>query len=261
MKKLLCLVLALALMMTAVLSLTTSAYGAADGSRLVITANGQDAVSVAVGNEIVFRVGLYAGSEKILNGQAALTYDPAFLEVVQYPAADEMEAYSFPEEINNAGIVMNVENLGAVNYNFTKGKGGVGVFDDARRLFARFRFKVIAPGTTDITHIIQYMTDVNDVRVYYKDLPNEEVNPYTVLTIEPSYGRIGDADGDFEVTILDATMMQRAAARAVSGLKTPLADVNGDKAISLKDAVAIRKYLAGKGDNAAIGTWLFASEM
>ena len=264
MKKLLCLVLALTLMLTAVLSLTVSASDQVDSDHLVITVNGQDPVSVAVGNEFIFRVGLYAGLSKILNGQVALEYDPDLLEIVRYEAADasgsySMEAYCFPKSIYDASIVLNVDNLGEVNYNFTKAKG-VAVFDDPRQLFAQFRFKATAPGTTDITHVIQYMTDTNDVRVFNKDLPNEDINPYTVITIEPSFGCVGDADGDYQITILDATMMQRAAARAVTGLKTPLADVNGDKAISLKDAVAVRQYLAGLGNNTQIGTWLFASE-
>ena len=263
MKKLLCLILALMMVLTAVLSLTVSATDEVEGDYLIITADGQDPVAVEVGNEFIFRVGLYAGPTKILDGQATIKYDSSLLEVVKYEVADKdgdysMEAYCFPNSIYKTGPVMNVDNPGEVNYNFTKANG-IAVFDDASQLFARFRFKAIAPGKTDLTNIIQYMIDVQEIRIYNKDLANPEVGPYMVQTIEPSLGCVGDADDDYQVTILDATMMQRAAAGVVDGLDLTVADTNGDYMVSLKDAIAVRKYLAGIGEN-AVGTWIFESE-
>ena len=264
MKKLLCLALALILTLTAALSLTVSASDAVEDNVLVITAPGQDPVTVDVGNEVIFRVGLNAGPTKILDGQASVHYDPEYLEIVRYEIPDVdgdycMEAYCFPRSIYNANPVLNVENPGEANYNFTRARG-VDIFNDASQLFARLRFKAIAPGTTEITNIIQYMIDVEETRIYNKETPNPQVNPYTVQTIEPSLGCVGDADGDYDVTILDATLMQRAAAVAVDGIDMLLADTNGDEVVSLKDAVAVRKYLAGLSYNSSVGTWLFASE-
>lgn len=264
MKRMLCMVLVLTLILTAALSLTVHADNDEENV-LIITADGENPVAVAVGNEIIYRVGLYAGPAKILDGQASAHYDPECLQIVRYEAPDRtgeysMEAYSFPLTIYNASPVMNVENPGEVNFNFTKANG-VDIFDDPSKLFAQFRFKVIAPGQTDISNVIQYMIDVDENRIYSKSQPNPEIGPYTVSSVEASLGCVGDADGDYDVTILDATLMQRAAARAVKGLDLTVADVNNDKAVSLKDAIAVRKYLAGMDYNTPVGTWLFTSEM
>ena len=277
MKKILC--IALALMMLAAVTIACVPAGAedvdlaqtGDSDVLIVTANGTNPTEVKVGNEFVLFVGLYAGEEKILDGQTHMEYDTEYLsfdpyevtisyedngEIVEYTG---MEYYSFPAKIRDASLVHNYNTPGIINYNFTKASG-IKAINDPTKLFARFRFKAVAPGTTDILHDIQYMVDCNEQHIYYKGVALETVNPYMVFTIEPSEGCAGDADGDYDVNILDATYMQRIAAGVdlPSDLKT--ADVTGDNAVSLKDAVALRKYLAGKPDDNGIGNWLFASE-
>ena len=174
---------------------------------------------------------------------------------------DEPDAdyYSFPLSIYRGGLVSNYSVPGIINYNFTKAKG-IAVFNDPTQLFARFRFKATAAGTTDISHIIQYMINIDEQRIYYKDEALAPINPYMVITIEPSQGRFGDADGDYDVTIMGATFMQRVAAGADLAYDAATADVTGDNALSLKDAVIVRKYLAGKAVESNVGSWLFASE-
>lgn len=264
MKKLLCVALTLMMLIMALTVVPVSADAGEDNT-LIITANGENPVAVEVGNEIVFRVGLYAGSVKILNGQVEMGYDADLLSYVPYevytPAYEEysVEGYSFPSSILNAGIVFNPDEAGAIKYNFTKAQG-VAVFNDPSKLFARFRFKVLAPGTTDISHIIQYMVDMNEQNIYYKEVPSTVINPYMNITIVPSEGLVGDANGDYEVSILDATFLQRAAAGANLDYDVKTADLTGDKSISLKDALIVRKYLAGHQVDSAIGTWLFATE-
>ena len=262
MKRILCLALALVLMLTAALSLTVSAD---DGNQtLIITADGMDPVSVPVGSEFVFRIGLYGGSVKILDGQMELRYDPAYLEVVRHTAADiegdySMEAYCFPRSIYNANPVLNVENLGEINYNFTKAQG-VAAFTDPTMLFAQFRFKAKAAGKTNITNVIQYMINVDEVRVFNNGKANVDIHPYTVFTVEKSNGRVGDADGDSMITLLDASLIQRAAAGAAEKLDPKVADLNGDSLVSLRDAIVVRKYLAGMSVTPQMGRYLFASD-
>ena len=56
----------------------------------------------------------------------------------------------------------------------------------------------------------------------------------------------GDADGDGECNIIDATMIQRHEANiATSAFYKPLADVDGDKDVSIVDATLIQRSEAG----------------
>ena len=56
----------------------------------------------------------------------------------------------------------------------------------------------------------------------------------------------GDADGDGEVSIIDATVIQRHEASIAAGaFCKPLADVDGDKEVSIIDATLIQRHEAG----------------
>lgn len=267
MKKLLCVALSLMMLIMALTVVPVSASDTADGDNtLIITANGENPVAVEVGNEIVFRVGLYAGEEKILNGQVNMDFDTNCLAYIEHKVyspiyeSEEPEGYCFaPSIVGKGGVVFNPEEPGHIKYNFTNAHG-VAVFNDASKLFARFRFKVLAPGKADISHIIQYMSNTSEQNVYYKSEPSDVIKPYMNITIEPSEGCMGDANGDYDVNILDATFMQRAAAGADLTYDMTTADVTGDKFVSLKDAMIVRKYLAGKDVDSNVGTWLFPSE-
>lgn len=267
MKRLLCaaLILIMIAAMTVVAASADSAPAETGASVLTVTANGANPVQVEVGNEFIVRVGLKASDEKILNGQIHMEYDPAYVAFdphmiyADYFEEDAMEAYSFPSSIYTSGLVINYSNPGIINYNFTKARG-VAVFNSTDALFARFRFKATAAGKTDITHIIQYMIDVNDQRIYYANEPCEGADPEMKITIEPAAACIGDADNDNEVTILDATFAQRVAAGADLSYDAAKADVTGDKALSLKDAIVIRKYLAGIDTGSGCGEYQFTSE-
>lgn len=235
-----------------------------DSDTLIVTANGMNPTQVKVGNEFIYYVVLFAGDKKIVNGQVEMTFDSDYVSVVPYSVTngedEDMALYSFPASLNNAGLVYYTGNKNLINYNFSR-INGVGVFNQQGKLFTRFRFKATAAGTTDITHSIQYMMNADEVSVYYDSVPNDEIKPYTDITIEPSVGCVGDADGDFDVTIMDASELQRLAAGANLAYDMKTADVSGDKFISLRDAMILRKYLAGKDNYDTIGTWLFASEM
>lgn len=256
MKRIICAALTLLMLAMAVFSALPAA--AADDT-LTVTVNGKDPVKVPVGKEFVFYVGLYAGSAKIVNGQVALAYDPDRISFDPYTNGGEVEDYAFPPSVNNAGVVLNSDTPGEINYNFTKARG-VAVFNDPEKLFTRFRFKATAAGTADISYAIEYMVNVNEHQVFFRGTPDPEINPYTVVSVIPSYGCAGDADGDDEVTVLDAAFMQRVAAGAKLSYNAAVADVSGDNVLSLKDAVIVRRWLAGKPVDSDVGEWLFNSD-
>lgn len=71
---------------------------------------------------------------------------------------------------------------------------------------------------------------------------------------EPSIGLLGDADGDGNITVLDATCIQKQLA----GLKPPsfteaLSDADGDGTLSVLDATSLQKWLASLPSNPDIG--------
>ena len=74
-------------------------------------------------------------------------------------------------------------------------------------------------------------------------LPTEP--PTNLPTQSPSKIILGDVDGDGEVTILDATMIQRKLADlAVTAYHEAAADTDGDGEVTILDATYIQRYLA-----------------
>ncbi len=63
-------------------------------------------------------------------------------------------------------------------------------------------------------------------------------------------GKIGDVDGDGEITIADATLIQRRGIELenFTALQDALADVNNDGRISILDVTCVQKYLAERTD-------------
>lgn len=261
MKKLLCIALILTMLGMIMASFSASAETCDEDDVLIVTANGKNLARIKVGTEFLFRVGLNAGSEKIMNGQIKMNYDTKYLSFEPFEGDnDDIESYSFPASLCRSNLICYVDTPGKINYNFSRIKG-VAVFNDTSLLFSRFRFKAAASGTTDITYVIQYMKDVNEQEIFSKGTPVTAVPAKTALTIEPSAGCIGDADGDRLVTVMDVTAMQRCAAGADVGCDPASADLTDDGVVSLKDAVVMRRYLAGFPVSSPIGTGLYASEM
>ena len=67
------------------------------------------------------------------------------------------------------------------------------------------------------------------------------------ITVRPK-GLTGDADGDGDITVADATLVQRYAAMLRTDIFTVVlmgADVDGDGVLTIIDATFIRRYLAG----------------
>ena len=68
---------------------------------------------------------------------------------------------------------------------------------------------------------------------------------YTATFDEVKKPLLGDADGDGEVTVIDATMIQRVLASMPGAVvDKAAADVDGDGEVTVVDATYIQRYLA-----------------
>lgn len=260
MKKLFCLVLS-ALIMISALSAAAVSASAASTDKLILTDEGRKLGEVAVGNEFIFRVGLNTGDRYLINGQGTISFDPAYVSFVGY--GDNWDSYCFSEKLINTSLVTNYTDSG-IYYNFSKYSGFEG-FTSVDEHYFKARFKATAAGTTDIHHIIEVMTarEGNDtVRLFTKGKANEQLDPipYSVSSVDIATAYIGDANGDYDISVLDATYIQMITAGKNLGYKTVNADVNSDSAVNLKDALVIQRYKAGMSVSGNIGKWIFANE-
>lgn len=60
------------------------------------------------------------------------------------------------------------------------------------------------------------------------------------------WGKVGDADGDFELTIADATQVQKhlAGLTTLEGAGLKAADIGNKGEVNISDATRIQLYLA-----------------
>ena len=78
---------------------------------------------------------------------------------------------------------------------------------------------------------------------------------YVSSLTQPEQNILGDTDGDGEVTILDATTIQRhLASFPTRAYNEKAADADGDKEVTILDATAIQRHLASLPANERIGT-------
>lgn len=270
MKKLISILLVL---MITVAAFTCCHVSAADNDDiLVITDAGTVLASLEVGNEFIYRVGVNSGDYLIHSGQGYIRYDSNFVQVVEHGVVDkwgdvDMDKYSFPKSIYNTSLVSNFFGVkNRIKYNFTKPTVGVDVFDSVDKPYFKVRFKAVAPGRVEISHVFEVLssnTGQGKVRIFDNGKPNTQLDPvpYQQSFAEPAVALIGDADGDYNVTVMDATFIQRVTAGIAADYKLMNADVNGDGDVNLKDALDIRKYKVGMTTDAKVSEWIFESEI
>ena len=92
-----------------------------------------------------------------------------------------------------------------------------------------------------------------------KGAPGEKIIVTADITVKAVWKDVpfilGDGDGDGEVTILDATAIQRFLANLPNkAFHARPADADGDGEISILDATAIQRYLAAILTDTDIGT-------
>ncbi len=267
MKKLLCLILSV---LTVAAMLTAYHVFAAESQTLTVTDRGAVLAVVEVGEQFIYNVGVNSAGYSVIGGEGELRYDSSLVELVDCRSADasgnlKRERYSFPQRICSTGLVANFDLDNYVYYNFSK-YSGIGTFSDVSEPYFKVRFKAIAPGTVEIHHTMQYMGGTlngNQARLFFLGSPNRELHPEpsALSAVETAYSLIGDTNGDHEVNIMDATLIQYVEAGFPREYNAVNADADGDGDIALRDAVVILRYKAGMAIPCSVDEWRFASEM
>ena len=268
MKKVLSVILCAALLLTLACA---AGFSAGAASTLTVTDDSGNKVTVTEGQDVLYTLYLYAGTEKILNGQGIISYPSDQLSVDLYGdisvnKSGEIEIdpdpYSFPL-VYKSSLIANPDIAGKVFFNFSAAKG-IAKFDKDNCVLLKYRFKATGTGSASINTFMEYMINENNDKIFSNGEVNTAINPYTRATLEAASGIIGDVDGDWGVTIKDATLIQKILSGSSDKYVLSRADADQDKALTLKDAIGIRKYLVknvGVGTpNIYVGTALFTSE-
>ncbi len=233
---------------------------------LTVTCRKQVLGEVEVGSEFIYHVALDSAGYNVSMGEGQLRYDDRYVKIVEHgekrpDGSIDMNTYSFPTRILNSNLITNY--FGVKNtayYNFSK-FDSVGTFTDDQHYF-KVRMKALKAGTVDIWH---YATSINvdkETKLIYEDVSNKQLDPipYTIRTVEPAQGYVGDADGDWDLTIMDATYLQRISAGENLTYNEVSADADSDGKVDLLDSLNVLRYHAGKQTKGKVGEWIFASE-
>ena len=269
MKKLLSFILVIAVLISAVAVFSLNTAAASTGV-LTVTSNGETLGTVEVGNEFIFRVSVNTSGYSVNGGQGEIFTNPKYAKVVAYGETNPdgsvyMDSYAFPKRIRNSSLVTNYDAANnRILYNFSKGISGVGAFDITDHYF-KLRFQAVAPGKVEIRHYFKSLSSVTNnriVRLINDNKGNSQISPtpYSVLSIEAATALVGDADGDRNVTVMDATFIQRVTAGVKASYRIENTDVNNDGEVNLRDALNILRYKAGISTNTKTGEWIFPSE-
>ena len=238
-------------------------------------------VTVAVGQDVLYTVCFYSGKTdtakkyQIINSEGYIQFTPDKLAVDLYGEFDfeddELDItynrYSFPL-IGTYGLVSNPfpENEpGMFYFNHSNPKTGP-LFNNPDCILAKVRFKATAPGTAEIGTMIKIAQNNNSDIVINNNVPNADYNGYTVSSLEAAQYIIGDVDGDWDVTIKDAALLQKICSGSSDAYELTHADTDLDNRVTLKDVLGIRKYLVGNTPsvvgtpNFNPGVSVFASE-
>lgn len=267
MKKILCILLVITLTASAFAAFTVNTSAA--GGKLTVTSNGEVLGEVEVGNEFIYNVAFNSGGYSVLAGEGSLYYDSDYARLIEYgdvksDGSVNMTAYSFPQRLRNTNLITNFFGQDdEVLYNFSK-ISGVGAFTEEDHFF-KVRFKAVKSGTVDISHDARVLyTRVNNksINLIYHNNPNNQLDPvpFIISSVEPSVGLIGDADGDYNLTVMDASFIQRLTAGVNSSYDLLNADVDNSGSVDLRDALNVLRYKAGVATGTPIGEWIFRSE-
>ena len=171
MKKLLSLILAMTIVMSAFMGLGFS-VAAETTDALAITVNGVT-TSVPVGEKFTYTYTL--SDVEIMNAEATINYDSSKLQVTTVDEDDDdaYEAYLeqvFPDVFES--VICNTDPVNRILYNFSKVKGYK--FNDADVL-ATFEFTVLEAGETTIATTMYEMVDINE-QYYVRKVNSQPVH-------------------------------------------------------------------------------------
>ena len=185
--------------------------------------------------DTVFAVG--NGEGTWLNGAA---WDPAYAANEMTKVADDLWEIEFKDVPDGFNRQLKFAIDGAWTHNFG------GAFEESGVTSAAAYNGDNVTFDTDDTCTIKAQLDLREFDFATKEGAKFTV---TITSDEPekkAIGIIGDVDGDGQVTINDATEIQKRGVELVifDEKQEKLADVNGDKRISILDVTCIQKYLA-----------------
>ena len=171
MKKLLSLILAMTIVMSAFMGLGFS-VAAETTDALAITVNGVT-TSVPVGEKFTYTYTL--SDVEIMNAEATINYDSSKLQVTTVDEDDDDAYEAYLEQVFPVvfeSVICNTDPVNRILYNFSKVKGYK--FNDADVL-ATFEFTVLEAGETTITTTMYEMVDINE-QYYVRKVNSQPVH-------------------------------------------------------------------------------------
>lgn len=248
-KRVLSLILALSMIMTAAASFSPS-FSADEAEEFTYTVYLNTAPAYMPGDKTVGGV---------VTIGAYVEYDSDRLELISDLDKDFKTAFPM---FKMSGSVVNNSEEGILHFNSIT--MGTYYFDDDNDILVSLRFRYKKSGgrafvRTCITEMITETESGPGVLMLKGNYMRDGIRVKAVRTPDISDGQIlGDADGDSSVTVADAARIQRYVAYIAGGDFIPAAaDADGDGEITVKDASYIQRYTvslkAPKGIGEPIG--------
>ena len=220
MKRLLCVLLIVAL--AASMLTVFSLNASAAGGTLTVTSQGEVLGEVEVGNEFIYNVAFSSAGYTVASGQGVVNYDSRYAQFVEY------------------GPLKSDGSINMSAYSFPP----------------RIYNSSLASNFTDQNNEILF----NFSRISGVGTFTEDDHFFKVRFKAVAPGTVDISDGDYNVTVMDATFVQLLTAGVDSAYNPINTDVNNDGAVDLRDALAILRYKSGVSTDTQIGEWIFTSE-
>lgn len=267
MKKLLSVLLALALVITAIPMVIA---GAEDNGDVVINADGRK-FSAKTGDTFDYIYCLNIG-ERLCSLQGDFYYDADGLELI-IPENDEDLTFEMIFPKLWSAVIFNELEKGHILYNYS-GANGTKFATDTSQLI-RAQFKVTATsGELAVTNILHTLAGENERAFLYidevieplpysgSDIPaltpievapttQPETEHPTVESTDPDVPvperKYGDVDDDGDITIVDTSFIQRhlAGINVFDEVQLKYGDVDGDGEVTIVDGTYIQRWIAG----------------
>lgn len=168
--------------------------------------------------------------------------------------------YLWPEDADfkdrYPNVIVGSDDLAGNGLQFAGNIRGEGFASGKPEVLAVINFTVKKEGKTAITEGYELFTESGEC--YMGGFDNPGVKFSSEICIkgeEKDYVLLGDANGNGEVNIKDATTIQKASAKilTLNDEEKLRSDVNADGKVNVKDATAVQKYIAKIETGFAIG--------
>ena len=263
MKKAMSLILCLIMVMGSFTAIPLVASAAEEATVYLYGIGGvlQETKTLEVGDEFTVYVALNCSD--IQNGyicslSAEQQYTDSVLEEIDEMTVEgENITFTNLDEVfpvtKASGTLANTEKSGRIIYNASTPFFNAKAFNfntDASLLIVT-KYRVIAPGEAYINNIITTLACADNNMTIIISRGNVLIDDFTcdVTFTEPVLDILGDVNGDGDVDVLDATLIQRSRVGYSTGVSEEelqrRGDINGDNAIDVTDATLIQRHRAG----------------